>query len=349
MKFRNYLETISGVSIFPLISLVIFFVFFVVLLWYVIKMDRKKIDILSNMPLDDGILRKGVLSVLAFLVIPMAQAQGTSAASTPNESFTMGILVSLLGLVILTLVVLLVQVVIILQRVSGNQRTTTQLASGEPASEVSWWTRFSGFSVTLSEEKKILIADHDYDGIHELDNRMPPWLQFLFIGTIAFAFVYVFYYHFTDFGNLQQAELDNELAVAEVQKKAYLEKVGASIDENTVTLLTEEGVLKEGSVIYMEKCAACHAADGGGTVGPNLADNYWLHGGSVQSVFKTIKYGVPEKGMISWEKQLSPTDIQKVTSFVISLKGTTPASPREPQGEPYVEETATPEKSVALK
>lgn len=345
MKFRNYLETISGVSIFPLISLVIFFVFFVVLIWYVVRMDRSKVEAVSKMPLDDGILRKGALALLAFFVIPMANAQSTTPS--PNESLGIGLLTGLLGLLILTLVIVLVQAVLVLQKVTANQKATAEALETAPESNVSWWTRFSGFGVALTEEKKILIVDHEYDGIHELDNRMPPWLQFLFVGTIFFAFVYVIYYH-SGFGDLQQAELDKEIAQAEVAKKAYLEKVGASIDENSVTLLEDAGILKEGQTIYQEKCAACHGADGGGVVGPNLTDEYWLHGGGVKNVFKSIKYGIPEKGMISWEKQLSPTDIQKVSSYVISLKGTKPANAKEPQGELYTEDGTAPAKDKAV-
>lgn len=119
-----------------------------------------------------------------------------------------------------------------------------------------------------------------------------------------------------------------------------MEKAGAGIDENSVTLLTDKAGVGAGMKIFQEKCTACHGAEGGGAVGPNLTDDFWLHGGSVQDVFKVIKYGVPEKGMISWEKQLSPTDIQKVASFVLSLKGTKPANAKEPQGELVVEAAA---------
>ncbi len=124
--------------------------------------------------------------------------------------------------------------------------------------------------------------------------------------------------------------------MAEIQQKAYVEKMGAGINEENVALLTEGPLIKEGGVIFTEKCAACHAADGGGGVGPNLTDNYWLHGGEIQDVFKAVKYGFPEKGMISWEKQLPPQDLQKVASYVLAeLHGTQPAIPKEPQGELY--------------
>src|SRR5690606_36947530 len=91
--------------------------------------------------------------------------------------------------------------------------------------------------------------------------------------------------------------------------------------------------LEEAKTLYVQNCAACHGADGGGTVGPNLADEYWLHGGTVQDVFRVIKYGVQEKGMIPWQDKLNPEQIQIVASYILSLQGTTPASAKEPQGE----------------
>ena len=193
-----------------------------------------------------------------------------------------------------------------------------------------------GFSTPLNKEEKILLAGHEYDGIHELDNRMPPWLQFMFVGTLLFAIAYGLYYHAFGFGELQAQELESELAVAAIEKKAYVEKMGAGINEENVTLLTEGPGIKEGGVIFTEKCTACHAADGGGGVGPNLTDDYWIHGGDIKDVFKVIKYGVPEKGMISWEKQLPPQEMQKVASYVLAeLHGGKPAAPKAPQGELY--------------
>lgn len=121
------------------------------------------------------------------------------------------------------------------------------------------------------------------------------------------------------------------------------------MDENTVTLLKESAGIDQGKAIFQEKCTACHGAEAGGSVGPNLTDNYWLHGGSINHIFKVIKYGVPEKGMISWEKQLSPTDIQKVASYVLSLKGTKPANPKEPQGDLFEEGKAGGDSTVAVR
>jgi cytochrome c oxidase cbb3-type subunit 3 len=117
--------------------------------------------------------------------------------------------------------------------------------------------------------------------------------------------------------------------------EAYLATTADLVDENTVVALTEAPALEAGNKIFQANCAACHAADGGGTVGPNLTDVYWKHGGSVNDIFKTIKYGVLDKGMISWKDALSPLQMQQVTSYILSLQGTTPASPKAPEGEEY--------------
>ncbi|GAB2768404.1 hypothetical protein GCM10027275_08730 [Rhabdobacter roseus] len=349
MKFRNYLESIAGVSIYPLISLVIFFAFFVILLVYVFRIDRKKIDRMKNIPLEDGLVRKNILSLLALLLVaPLANAQGETPARDGAE-LMMYLVLGLLGVLIVVLVVVLVQMLELLKKLTTTRPSATEAAASTSWFSENWWMKFGGFSVSLTEEEKILIADHDYDGIHELDNRMPPWLQFLFVGTVVIAILYGLYFHFLGWGDLQQAELDKELAAAAVQKEAYLAKVGASIDENSVTMLDNEGKLKEGGVIYQEKCAACHAADGGGGVGPNLTDGYWLHGGSIQAVFKTIKYGIPEKGMIAWEKQLPPAEMQKVASYIMTLQGTRPQTPKEPQGELYIKATVAGDSTLALR
>jgi len=334
MKFRNYLETIAGVGIYPLISLIIFFVFFVGLLIYVMRLDKKSLDHMRGIPLNDGIVRKGLLSMalLVFLALP-------SYAQAPDETRAVTGLDLILYVVLAAMLFIIIQLAILLASAMQLLNKTNTKEAEEPKHIFSrhWWRAFRGMSVELRDEQKILIEGHDYDGIQELDNRMPPWLQSLFYSTILFAAVYSVYY-FCGFGDMQLAELDKEIATAEVEKKAYMEQVGASMDENSVTLLTEKAGVDQGKKIFQEKCTACHGAEGGGSVGPNLTDDYWLHGAGIQNLFKVIKYGVPEKGMISWEKQLSPTDIQKVASYVVSLKGTKPANAKEPQGEIASEE-----------
>lgn len=176
-----------------------------------------------------------------------------------------------------------------------------------------------------------IISGHEYDGIKELDNKLPKWWLWLFYITIIFAGVYFFRFHILKTAPLQEEEYKNEVAAAETKYKAVLPS--GTIDAATVTLLTDEASLAEGQAIFDKNCMVCHLAQGQGLVGPNLTDDYWIHGCSIGEVFNLIVVGVPEKGMISWKAQLTPEQIQKVSSFILSLKGTNPPNPKEPQGE----------------
>lgn len=187
-------------------------------------------------------------------------------------------------------------------------------------------------AVPIEREHEIML-DHNYDGIQELDNKLPPWWVYLFYATIVFGVVYMWYYHIQGTGNIQEEEYNQELAKAEAEMKLYASKV----DENSVTLLVDAAKIKNGEVLFQTNCAPCHGKQGQGGVGPNLTDNYWIHGGGIKDVFKTVKYGVPEKGMIPWQAQLSPGQIQEVSSYIIKLKGTNPPNPKAPQGELFKE------------
>ncbi|MGM9477221.1 cbb3-type cytochrome c oxidase N-terminal domain-containing protein [Pedobacter sp. GSP4] len=185
------------------------------------------------------------------------------------------------------------------------------------------------------EEEKNLVIDHAYDGIKELNNPVPAWFNFLFFGTMIFAATYLFYYHIGGYGDLQDTEYEKEMAKAKVEKAAYLEKSANTIDENSVKFDNTPALLADGKTIFTANCVVCHGDKGQGIIGPNLTDEYWLHGGGINNVFKTIKYGVQEKGMISWEKNLNPKQLSAVANFIMSLKGTNPAGAKAPQGEKY--------------
>jgi cytochrome c oxidase cbb3-type subunit 3 len=192
----------------------------------------------------------------------------------------------------------------------------------------------------LSEEKSLLIA-HDFDGIHELDNPTPAWFMVLFYATITFAVVYLLSYHVFGFGQLQDEEYKTEMLVAAKEKEAYLAKAANQVDETTVKLSAEPAVLAEGQTVFKQSCAPCHGDKAQGMVGPNLTDDYWLHGGKINDIFKTIKYGVTAKGMPTWEKQLSPKQIANVANYIKSIRGTNPAGAKEAQGTKEDEEPAT--------
>lgn len=197
------------------------------------------------------------------------------------------------------------------------------------------WTKL--LSLRPIEEEGDLVIDHAYDGIKELNNPVPTWFNVLFFGTMIFAVGYLFYYHIGGYGDLQDQEYEHEMVKAQVEKAAYLEKSANSIDENSVKFDNTPTVLQEGRTVFTTNCVVCHGDKGQGIIGPNLTDEYWLHGGGINNVFKTIKYGVPEKGMISWEKNLNPKQISAVANFILSLKGSNPAGAKAPQGEKYEE------------
>lgn len=199
----------------------------------------------------------------------------------------------------------------------------------------SLWSTISEKAWNLVPKDKEADIDlgHEYDGIRELDNSLPPWWLWLFYGTIIWAAVYLWYYHVSDKGPNQEQEYIAAMEMGEAEKAKFLATQADAIDEKTVTLLTAEADLAEGKEIYTANCMVCHGANGEGTVGPNFTDKYWIHGGSINNLFTTIKYGVPEKGMISWKSQLRPGAMQKVASYILSLQGTNPPNQKAPQGD----------------
>lgn len=185
-------------------------------------------------------------------------------------------------------------------------------------------------STPIEREHEIMLQD-DYDGIRELDNKVPPWFSWLFYVTIVFSVLYILNYHVFNQGKLQEAEYADEMRVASLQREELI-KSGAFVNEETVALINDVATINNGKAIFKANCVACHGPEAGGLVGPNLTDEYWLHGAGIKNVFKTIKYGVPVKGMISWQTQLNPKQIQDVANFIISIQGTNPPNPKAPEG-----------------
>jgi cytochrome c oxidase cbb3-type subunit III len=185
----------------------------------------------------------------------------------------------------------------------------------------------------MSEESNMLL-EGEYDGIKELDNPTPAWFMYLFYITIVFAVCYLLIYHVFNAAPLQYQEYRNEMAVAAKEKAVYLAKAGNMVDENTVKLTAEPAVISSGRAIFTQRCTPCHGVNGQGVtgLGPNLTDDYWLHGNKINEIFKTIEYGVASKGMPTWETQLSPKQISDVANYVKSIHGSNPPNPKEPQG-----------------
>jgi cytochrome c oxidase cbb3-type subunit 3 len=173
-----------------------------------------------------------------------------------------------------------------------------------------------------------LLLDHDYDGIQELDNNLPRWWVWLFYITIIFSAVYLVYYHVARAGDLQAAEYDKEMKAGASVKAAAMSHFEANL--STLAPSTDAAVLQDGSQIYKQFCAPCHRADGGGLVGPNLTDTYWIHGSNYMDTVNVIWSGVPAKGMITWKTVLKPDQIQAVASYIYTLRGAKLLSPGKP-------------------
>ena len=197
------------------------------------------------------------------------------------------------------------------------------------------WTK----ATPVAKEQDVML-DHNYDGIRELDNSLPPWWVAMFYITIAFAVVYMAYYHFSGAGPSSRDEYDIQMAKAQEEVDLFLSKQANKVDENSVVALTDANELALGKTIYDANCVACHGAGGEGGIGPNMTDDYWIHGGSIKDMFKIIKNGVTEKGMQAWGSQLRPLDMQRVASYIITMRGTNPPNGKAPQGDLYKEEAA---------
>lgn len=200
------------------------------------------------------------------------------------------------------------------------------------------------------EEEKDLELHHDYDGIKELDNVLPPWWLWLFYGSIAWGVVYIINVHVIKVWPDSVGEYKLEMAQAKTDVDAYLATQTNTVDENTVTATDDAAVIAEGHTIFSNNCVACHGADASGaefSVGPNLTDAYWLHGGGVKNIFHTIKFGVPEKGMISWKAQLQPAQIRAVACYILAQQGKGGPTQKAPQGELWKDDASAPADSTA--
>ena len=187
-------------------------------------------------------------------------------------------------------------------------------------------------SVAIDDEATIML-DHEYDGIRELDNHLPPWWLWLFYINIIFAVVYLIYYNVTGIGESQEQEYESEMIYAENFKADLEKKMASEFNEADVAFLTEESKIAEGKALFNTNCAVCHKEDMGGSIGPNLTDEYWIHGGTPTDIYAVIKNGVLDKGMLAWKDQMTPYQMQNLMSYILTMKGTNPVDAKEPQGE----------------
>ena len=224
-----------------------------------------------------------------------------------------------------------------------QQEKEATKAKSPKGGQQTFWQKVLGLRPI--EEEEDLLIDHTYDGIQELDNPTPVWFNALFYSTIVFAVGYLLVYHVLGWGMNQEQEYLAEMEAAEKQRTEFLASSGTNIDENSVELDLRLEMVTAGQEIYLQSCSVCHGNQGEGMIGPNLTDEYWLHGGDIKDIFRVIKYGVPDKGMVPWESSLTPVQIAQVSNFIVSIGGTNPPNPKEPQGDKY--EASTPTESTA--
>lgn len=220
-----------------------------------------------------------------------------------------------------------------------QEKEAKKLKKAPKAGQQTFWQKVLGLRPI--EEEEDLLIDHTYDGIQELDNPTPVWFNALFYSTIVFAVGYLLVYHVFGWGMNQEQEYLAEMEAAEKQRTEFLASSGTNIDENSVELDQSPEMVTAGQEIYLQSCGVCHGNQGEGMIGPNLTDEYWLHGGDIKDIFRVVKYGVPDKGMVPWESSLTPVQIAQVSNFIASIGGTNPPNPKEPQGDKYEASTTT--------
>lgn len=292
---------------------------------------------------------KTISLITLCLLSSVVFAQDTNTAATQEvNSGTIGGLSGISFYALISVVGLELMIILwmlwFLRSLIAKEYTAETVVAGEDVAfikESSWrklWARLNSFR-SISEEKDIDLG-HDYDNIRELDNKLPPWWIYGFYLTIIFAGIYLWRYHVSHSAPLSAQEYEYAVAKADEEKAENLKKSGNDINENTVKMLTASDDIEAGKKIFTSTCSPCHGPDGGGIVGPNLTDEYWKHGGSINDIFKSIKYGWPDKGMQPWKSSFSPTQIAQLASFIKSIKGAKVASPKSPEGDMYKDSPA---------
>lgn len=278
-----------------------------------------------------------LLAMISFaLVSGNAQAQATGATTSPASSIFADPYFPLYILIAIEVIIIGYMAFLLYSMSKAEEPMPEYVPQQSMLSKI--WQKLNPV-VPIEKENDILLDDHEYDGIRELDNGMPPWLQFIFFATVLFAVIYIPYY-FLGYGPTQQERYDESVAKAELVKAERMKSNLDFVDENTVTLMQTADVLAAGKETFVTYCVACHGNAGEGGVGPNLTDDYWLHGGAINNLFTTIKYGVPEKGMAAWNEIITPKQISEVANYIKSLYNTNPPNAKEPQGELWQESAA---------
>lgn len=289
---------------------------------------------------------KGVLTLIGFLTLGFgANAMSTEIpANAAKENLWLyvenGDLYTLLIIAIILLGFLLHMVnmfygVLKMIRPEVSQETIAARISLRKKKRASLAQLLTG-AVAIEEEHKIDLG-HDYDGIRELDNPMPPWWLAGFFISIVFAVVYMFHYHVLGTGDLQEVEYAKVMEIETAKIQEYLKSQAMDVDETNATLMTSNDDVMKGKALFINNCTVCHKEDGRGEAGPNLTDDHWIYGGDIKDIFRVIKKGAPN-GMPEHQSKFNPIQIQQVASYVLTLDYISPADGgKDPEGELYQE------------
>lgn len=280
------------------------------------------------------------LSVLSQAVLAQSGDAGTAVAAPPNYGgLTAGAfyaLASVLGIEVVAIFFLAFSI----RRMLVELLPEKEAAPATEAKVKHWWKsldkKFFTKAVSVDKEAEIMI-DHDYDGIQELDNSLPPWWKYGFYMTIFVAVFYLGYYEVFGIGQNPTQEYLAEMEKAKIQQEAYEATNKDKIDENNIPMADAAGIAA-GKEIYSNKCWPCHGKAGEGGAGPNLTDDHWLHKGSLNDIYHSIKNGYPDKGMQSWAKEFTPKQMSYIASYIKTLQGTNPPGAKAPEGELFTED-----------
>lgn len=283
-----------------------------------------------------------ILSLLSNNVLAQTAAATDAVAKTvPNYGGVSPNTFYLLVAVIVTEIFAVLFLFFSIRRVIGELLPEKVAAATKKSSMAALFAKMNSKYFTKAipvEHEADALLDHDYDGIQELDNSLPPWWKYGFIITIGFACVYLLNFHVFGNGKNPTQEYVAEMASAQAAKDAYEANNKDKIDEANVPMADASGVGR-GKDHFMANCVACHGTKGEGGAGPNLTDEYWIHKGSLNAIYNTLKVGYAEKGMQSWAIKFNPKEMSEIASFVKTLKGTNPPNGKAPQGDIYVDET----------
>lgn len=294
------------------------------------KKEKQQKDVVKTIAL---------LLMLSFSGSLYAQESAAIATEPPFNYWGMGsaVFCSMLALIIVQAIIFYV-----LYR-TGMSLLRNEKTAKAMRQRKSWFFRSavvkSMTEANTPEEEAALMTDHEYDGIRELDNNLPAWWKYGFYLTIVVAVVYLLHYHVLGTGPSSAEEYANEIKAADQQIAEYRKSTANLVDENTVVRLTDAASISAGRNVFTANCTPCHGqfAEGKEGLGPNLTDDYWVHGGGTVNIFKSIKYGWTDKGMKSWEQDLKPLEMQQIVSWIQSLRGSNPANAKAAEGELYVD------------